>query len=167
MNIEQKEHFKNLFLNLKNQLVSSTTKVEQVLSNQVSGDIIDQTSNERDAQLKLKLMGRDKFLLNKVNRALEKIAAGTFGECEECGEEISMRRLHARPIATCCISCKEELEREENGRTYEKRSHTNGNAMSAHNKNVGFKHADGMDENTNVISIESFARSFDESNAAF
>lgn len=167
MNIEQKEHFKNLFLNLKNQLVSSTEKVEQVLSNQTSGDIIDQTSNERDAQLKLKLMGRDKFLLNKVNRALEKLEAGTFGECEECGDSISMRRLHARPIATCCIACKEELEREESSRTYEKRSHTAGNKMSAHNKNVAFNHADGMDENTNVISIETFARNFDESNAAF
>ncbi|MFG1483771.1 TraR/DksA family transcriptional regulator [Halobacteriovorax sp. HFRX-2_2] len=167
MNNEQKEHFKNLFINLKNQLVSATGSVEQVLTNQTSGDIIDQTSNERDAQLKLKLMGRDKFLLNKVNRALEKIASGTFGECEECGDEISIKRLHARPIATCCISCKEELEREENSRTYEKRSHTNGNAMSAHNKNVAFKHADGMDENTNVVSIETFARSFDEKNAAF
>ncbi|AYF44895.1 MULTISPECIES: TraR/DksA family transcriptional regulator [unclassified Halobacteriovorax] len=167
MNIEQKEHFKNLFINLKNQLVNSTGSVEQVLTNQASGDIIDQTSNERDAQLKLKLMGRDKFLLNKVNRALDKIAAGTFGECEECGDNISMRRLHARPIATCCIACKEELEREENSRTYEKRSHTNGNKLSAHNKNVGFNHADGMDEKTNVVSIETFARKFDEKNAAF
>ena len=43
---------------------------------------------------------------------------GTFGICEECGEEISDQRLEARPIATLCIKCKQKQETEENHRAF-------------------------------------------------
>ncbi len=51
--------------------------------------------------------------LDKINKALVKIDDGTFGVCEECGEEISVKRLEARPETTLCIKCKEDQEREE------------------------------------------------------
>ena len=46
-------------------------------------------------------------------KALAKIEDGSFGTCEECGEEISVKRLEARPETTLCIRCKEDQERME------------------------------------------------------
>ena len=51
--------------------------------------------------------------LDKIQKALVKIDDGTFGTCEECGEEISIKRLEARPETTLCIRCKEDQERNE------------------------------------------------------
>jgi RNA polymerase-binding transcription factor DksA len=55
----------------------------------------------------------EKSFLDKINKALVKIDDGTFGVCEECGEEISVKRLEARPETTLCIKCKEDQERME------------------------------------------------------
>ena len=49
----------------------------------------------------------------KIEKALKKIDEGTFGVCEECGEEIQVKRLEARPETTLCIRCKEDQERME------------------------------------------------------
>ena len=57
--------------------------------------------------------GREKSFLDKINKALAKIDDGTFGTCEECGEDISIKRLEARPETTLCIRCKEDQERME------------------------------------------------------
>lgn len=61
----------------------------------------------------LKLKGRERKLLAKIDEAIEKIDNGTYGICEACGEEISIRRLDARPVTTMCIECKTEQEEEE------------------------------------------------------
>jgi DnaK suppressor protein len=58
-----------------------------------------------------RLRERERGLLNKINSALEKIEQGTFGECEQCGEEIGIKRLEARPVAELCIDCKAEQEK--------------------------------------------------------
>jgi DnaK suppressor protein len=60
-----------------------------------------------------RLRGREKTFLQKIDRALRKIDEGDFGVCEECGEEISTKRLEARPETTLCIRCKEDQERHE------------------------------------------------------
>jgi DnaK suppressor protein len=54
---------------------------------------------------------RERGLLNKIEKSLEKIERGGYGECESCGEEIGLERLRARPVADCCIDCKDEQER--------------------------------------------------------
>ena len=64
--------------------------------------------------------------MKKIDSALERIEDGSFGECEDCGEDISMKRLLARPTAQFCISCKEEQERGEDQVSYIKKSHTHG-----------------------------------------
>jgi DnaK suppressor protein len=51
--------------------------------------------------------------LDKIEKALRKIEDGTFGTCEECEEEINVKRLEARPETTLCIQCKENQERKE------------------------------------------------------
>jgi DnaK suppressor protein len=76
-------------------------------------DEMDLASSEYLQSFTFRLRGREKFLLEKVEHALEKIEDGSFGLCEECGEEIAFKRLEARPETNLCIRCKEEQERAE------------------------------------------------------
>ncbi len=78
-------------------------------------DSLDESTGESLTSTRYRLKDREKFLLNKINKALQKIDEGTYGYCEACGEEIGERRLRARPVATLCIECKEEQERREKG----------------------------------------------------
>ncbi|VBB06178.1 zinc finger dksa/trar c4-type [Lucifera butyrica] len=57
------------------------------------------------------LRGNERLLLSKVERALEDIAAGTYGYCKKCGNPISEDRLEAIPWAGTCLSCQEEDDR--------------------------------------------------------
>ena len=78
-------------------------------------DEIDLAASEADQSMNLRLRDRERVLLKKIDRTLEKIEEGTFGVCETCGEEISAKRLEARPVTDLCIRCKEEQERVEKG----------------------------------------------------
>jgi len=121
------EHFKNLFHEIKrNDALKELALQTDALAWDERGDEVDQTMRERDEQLGRKLEGRHSFYLRKVDNALTRIEEGCFGVCTECDEEISHSRLYARPTATECITCKEELEREESGIRYDKKSHTHG-----------------------------------------
>ncbi len=76
-------------------------------------DEMDLASSEYLQSFTFRLRGREKSFLDKIEKAIVKIDAGTFGVCESCAEEISIKRLEARPETTLCIRCKEDQEREE------------------------------------------------------
>jgi DnaK suppressor protein len=76
-------------------------------------DMTDQASVEADQNFTLRLREREQKLLKKIDEALERIGNGTFGICESCGEEISLKRLEARPVTTLCIECKTRQEADE------------------------------------------------------
>ena len=76
-------------------------------------DEMDLASSEYLQSFELRLRGREKSLLSKLDLALKKIDDGTFGICEICEEPIGKKRLEARPETTLCIKCKEDQEREE------------------------------------------------------
>lgn len=76
-------------------------------------DEYDMASSEYLQYFTLRLRGRERYFLDKIERALQRIDEGNFGICESCGEEIGMARLMARPETTLCIRCKETQEREE------------------------------------------------------
>ena len=76
-------------------------------------DEMDLASSEYLQSFNLRLRGREKTFLKKIDRALQKLDDGSFGLCESCGEEISLKRLDARPETTLCIRCKEDQERVE------------------------------------------------------
>jgi DnaK suppressor protein len=61
----------------------------------------------------LRLRGREQRLLKKIEQALERVETGIFGICEDCGNEINIHRLEARPVTTMCIDCKTLQEEEE------------------------------------------------------
>ncbi len=79
----------------------------------VGRDSIDESMEEELFSTELRLRDREKWLLNKINSAIERLESGTIDECEECGEPIGAKRLLARPVTTLCIVCKEEREKEE------------------------------------------------------
>ena len=77
-------------------------------------DHLDQASSESERDFSLRLAGRNRHLLNKIQHALRCIDEGEYGTCESCGVPISYRRLMVRPVARVCIDCKtqaEQLER--------------------------------------------------------
>ena len=76
-------------------------------------DEVDLATSETDQAVNLKLRDRERFLLRKIDKALQKIDAGEYGECESCGDPIGMKRLMARPVTDLCIRCKEEQEARE------------------------------------------------------
>lgn len=123
MNVEMLKQFENLFIELKKNTLNEMKMTEPAFE---KGDDIDVSLEERQRAMELKLLGRQNFMLKKIDNALFKIKNGTFGICEECDGNIELNRLRARPVATQCIACKEEEERGENHMTYEKRSHTHG-----------------------------------------
>lgn len=141
MKTTELNHFQTLFNSLRSEILEKLNNdfYENGFTNLTdlsSGDIVDQLTKEKDAKLKLKLQGRDQFFLKKIEHALVKIENETFGECEECSGEIGVKRLMARPIATHCINCKEEMERAEGHVLYQHRSKTNGKEITnIHNVN--------------------------------
>jgi DnaK suppressor protein len=79
----------------------------------IGRDSIDESMEEELFSTELRLRDREKFLLGKVNEALERVEDKSIDECEDCGEPIGFRRLAARPVTTMCIDCKEARENEE------------------------------------------------------
>jgi DnaK suppressor protein len=74
-------------------------------------DEIDTASSEIGLSFIGRLRERERGLLVKIDQALEKIQQGEYGACENCGEEIGIKRLEARPVAELCIDCKAEQEK--------------------------------------------------------
>jgi len=76
-------------------------------------EIGDIASEEINRNFLLRLRDRDRKLLKKIEKAIEKIENGTYGICESCGAEIPIERLEARPVTDLCIECKIEQEEAE------------------------------------------------------
>ncbi|MBW2731839.1 MAG: TraR/DksA C4-type zinc finger protein [Deltaproteobacteria bacterium] len=76
-------------------------------------DEMDLASSEYLQSFTFRLRGREKTFLKKIDLALGKIENGSFGICEDCGEDVSIKRLEARPETTLCIRCKEDQEKKE------------------------------------------------------
>jgi len=76
-------------------------------------DPTDRATMESDRNFELRIRDRERKLIGKIKDALERIEDGSFGICEECGEDISEQRLKARPVTTYCIDCKTNQEKDE------------------------------------------------------
>jgi len=131
------EKFKNLFLEILSEEELSDGKLFPV---SLEGDEVDIVSVEKQNQMDFRLKARNAIFLKKVKKSLQKIEDGTFGECEECGTEISNNRLIARPTADLCIQCKEAEEKEENQLIHRnKKSIKNGKVLPIEQLEKGFK----------------------------
>lgn len=88
-------------------------------------DTYDLASEERNREINLILSDRDRDKLHAIEDALERIAAGSYGICEMCEEDIAQERLEALPFTRLCVTCQGELEKEAklHRRGDEERSH--------------------------------------------
>jgi DnaK suppressor protein len=83
---------------------------EQQLSISAAGDEAEIASQDVANNISIHLHERDRTALYAIERALGKIADGTYGQCESCGAVIGARRLQVRPFTALCIDCMEEQE---------------------------------------------------------
>ena len=112
MKKKDKEFFKNYLSDRLEELLSQA-------DNTVSGmtapkenfpDPTDRAALEADRNFMLRIRDRESKLINKIKGALKRIENDTYGLCESCGEEITSKRLKARPVTTQCIDCKSKEE---------------------------------------------------------
>ena len=75
------------------------------------GDAIDSSVEEQERELELLLQDRDQARLKGIENALQRMESDDFGYCEECGEDISKKRLLAVPLTLMCINCQSTEER--------------------------------------------------------
>jgi DnaK suppressor protein len=108
------KRFKQMLEERRDQIIQnaqSTLAEDMTLDANDLPDEMDLASSEYLQSFTFRLRGREKVFLEKIEKALAKIKDETFGTCEECGEEISIKRLEARPETGLCIKCKEDQER--------------------------------------------------------
>lgn len=109
----------------KRLLEEEKKRIEQSLSNterniiesaqDTGGDEVDEANALSNIAISIRLKEREKQLLVKVNQALVRVQGGDYGECQDCGDEIGVKRLLIRPVTTLCIVCKEKQEKREGG----------------------------------------------------
>lgn len=114
MNKRDLQRFRKILLAQREELAGAAKRA-------LSGDIhvdpddfpdeIDTASSEVTLQFTGRLREREQGLLAKIDAALEKIEEGEYGDCINCGEDIGVKRLKARPVAELCIDCKSEQEK--------------------------------------------------------
>lgn len=116
MKKQELKRFKTLLVEKRDEIVKKakqTLEEDMTLDANDLPDEMDLASSEYLQSFTFRLRGREKAFLDKIERALRKIEDGSFGVCEECSEEIAVKRLEARPETTLCIRCKEDQERVE------------------------------------------------------
>ena len=108
----QINHFKTILLEWKNLLMKEADKtVEHMKKDSTKlSDPNDAATQEEEFRLELRTRDRERKLLRKIQVSLLKIDEGTFGYCEETGEEIGLKRLEARPVATYTLEAQERRE---------------------------------------------------------
>ena len=82
-------------------------------SEEAYADPTDRAALESDRNFLLRMRDRERKLLTKISEAVARIDDGSYGNCEECGGDIGIERLKARPVTTLCIACKSAQEARE------------------------------------------------------
>ncbi|GAA5444033.1 RNA polymerase-binding transcription factor DksA [Microbulbifer sp. NBRC 101763] len=108
MNEKQQEHFRNLLLAWKAELMAEVDRTVSHMKDEAANfpDPADRASQEEEFSLELRTRDRERKLIKKIDATLELIDQDDYGFCEACGVDIGIRRLEARPTATLCVDCK-------------------------------------------------------------
>jgi DnaK suppressor protein len=112
MNERQVAHFRNILLAWKRELMEEVDRTVHHMQDEASNfpDPNDRATQESEFGLELRTRDRERKLLKKIDSALNRIEDGSYGYCEETGEEIGLRRLEARPVATLSVEAQERRE---------------------------------------------------------
>ena len=108
MNPKQKQHFRDILNQWKHQLMSEVDSTVGFLKEEATtyADPVDQAAQAEGFTLELRTRDRERRLIKKIEKSLDEIETGVYGFCEDCGADIGIKRLEARPTASKCIDCK-------------------------------------------------------------
>ena len=112
MSDDQLEHFRQILQAWKRELMEEVDRTMHHMKDDASNppDPNDRATQETEFGLELRTRDRERKLLKKIESALDRIDDGSYGYCEETGDEIGLRRLEARPVATLCVEAQERRE---------------------------------------------------------
>jgi len=115
MGKQQLAHFRLILLNWKRDLMEEVDRTVSHMKDEAANfpDPNDRATQEEEFSLELRTRDRERKLIRKIDEALKRIEDGTYGYCLETGEEIGIKRLEARPVATLSIEAQERRERRE------------------------------------------------------
>jgi DnaK suppressor protein len=115
MNKEQLEHFRNILNGWKRDLMEEVDRTVSHMKDEAANfpDPNDRATQEEEFSLELRTRDRERKLIRKIDEALKRVEDGSYGYCLETGEEIGVKRLEARPVATLTIEAQERRERRE------------------------------------------------------
>ncbi|RUO38035.1 RNA polymerase-binding protein DksA [Pseudidiomarina aestuarii] len=108
MNEKQRAHFKKILEVWRTQLREEVDRTVHHMKDEAANfpDPVDRAAQEEEFSLELRTRDRERKLIKKIEKTLQKIEADDFGFCDSCGIEIGIRRLEARPTADQCVDCK-------------------------------------------------------------
>ncbi|ABL98987.1 RNA polymerase-binding protein DksA [Shewanella amazonensis] len=108
MNDQQLGHFKKILEAWRNQLREEVDRTLSHMQDEAANfpDPVDRAAQEEEFSLELRARDRERKLIKKIEKTLQRIEDDDFGFCDSCGVEIGIRRLEARPTADLCIDCK-------------------------------------------------------------
>jgi DnaK suppressor protein len=115
--MEQKDldYFKELLTQWLDELVGKAGKtvVNMLDSGDHLSDPLDRAVLDTELSYTFRIRDRESVLIKKINGCLQDIEDGVYGICDECGKDIAIERLKARPVARHCIQCKTQQEKRE------------------------------------------------------
>ncbi len=112
MSDAQLDHFRNILSAWKRELMHEVDRTVHHMQDEAANfpDPNDRATQESEFGLELRTRDRERKLLRKIDSALARIDEGSYGFCDETGEEIGLKRLEARPVATLCLEAQERRE---------------------------------------------------------
>jgi DnaK suppressor protein len=115
MSKEQLEHFRHILNTWKRDLMQEVDRTVLHMKDEAANfpDPNDRATQESEFSLELRTRDRERKLIRKIDEAIKRIEDGSYGYCNETGEEIGIKRLEARPVATLCVEAQERRERRE------------------------------------------------------
>jgi DnaK suppressor protein len=115
MSKEQLDHFRQILSNWKRDLMEEVDRTVSHMKDEAANfpDPNDRATQEEEFSLELRTRDRERKLIRKIEEAIQRIEDGSYGYCLETGEQIGIKRLEARPVATLSIEAQERRERRE------------------------------------------------------
>lgn len=108
MSTAQLDHFREILLGWKRELMEEVDRTMHHMQEDAANyaDPADRATQEEEFSLELRTRDRERKLIKKIDKTIDRIDDNDYGFCDSCGVEIGIRRLEARPTATLCIDCK-------------------------------------------------------------
>jgi|TARA_B110000967_G_scaffold35457_1_gene34520 DnaK suppressor protein len=108
MNEKQREHFKAILKAWRRELMEEVDRTVMHMKDEAANfpDPADRATQEEEFSLELRTRDRERKLIKKIDKTLVRVEEDDYGFCDQCGVDIGIRRLEARPTADLCVDCK-------------------------------------------------------------